>query len=95
LAHLPQLSGSLDSAAQVPPQLVKPAAHPVVQEAGPASAWPHTGVAPLQPAPQAPQLEADVRLVGQPAPVLLQSSKPAAHEYEHLPALHDSPLDAT
>jgi hypothetical protein len=79
LPHLPQLSLSLASDAQVPVQLVRPAAHPLPHEARPASGWPHTGVAPLQATAHAPQLVADVNVVGQPAPVLLQSPNPAAH----------------
>jgi hypothetical protein len=79
LPHAPQLAESLERLLHVPLQLVWPAGQPVVHAAGAPLACAHAGLAPLQPAPHAPQLVAVDRAVVHPAPASAQSPKPDAH----------------
>lgn len=71
--HEPQWFGSFDRVLHVPLQLVSPPGHPLTHEAGPASDCPHTGVVPAQVTPQAPQLDADAKVIVQPVPASAQS----------------------
>ena len=93
--HAPQLVESLDKTVHVPLQLDCPALHPDPQAYCPEPPDTQTGVAPLHVEPHAPQFELAPRLVVQPAPVLPQSAKPAAHAYPQWPLEHVRPLDET
>jgi len=94
LPHVPQLLGSLVGVVHVPLQLVWPDAQPLVQAYVDPEVL-HTGVAPEHPAPQPEQFVELPRLVLQPVPVLPQSANPAAHWYEHVPAVHARPVVPT
>jgi hypothetical protein len=77
--HAPQLFGSLDSVAHVPPQFDSPVGQPVEHAYVAVPVIWHTGVPPVHPVPHAPQFVLVATLVAQPVPVVPQSAQPDAH----------------
>lgn len=89
--HVPQCCASVAVSTQVPPQAVSGAGQLAAHAKPPLVVGAHTGVAPLQLVPHAPQLVAALACASQPfVPLPSQSRRPGAHvSTRHVPDAHE------
>jgi len=93
--HAPQCSALVIRFAHVVPHAVSAAAQELVHAYAPPSPSAHSGAAPVQTTPHAPQLVPTEMGFEHPIPASAQSAKPDRHVYVHWPPLHPTVARST